>query len=179
MARPQTQRGSALLEFTLSGIPMMFIWISVVQMGIGMWQYHTIQYAVKTAGAYATVHGSDCSTGGNSCTIEVENVAQVLQNYLIGVDPTQVTVTFNAMASDHVTVASTITCTLSGGVSPCLSNTTQWPPSGNNAPGTDIEIQTEYLWKSALAMVAPGPGAGPVSFGTFWLPGFTHQTIVF
>jgi hypothetical protein len=179
MAGRRIQAGSAVLEFTLSGIPMLFIWISIVQMAIGMWQYHTIQYAVKTACSYAIVHGSDCSSNGNSCTVEVENVATVLENYLIGVDPTKVTVTFNVMNSDHVTVASTISCQLSGGSSPCLSNATQWPPSGNNTPGTDIEIQTEYLWKSALAMVAPGAGSTPVSFGTFWLPGFSHQTIVF
>jgi hypothetical protein len=48
-----------MLEFALTGIPLIFIWISIVQMAIGMWRYHTIQYAVKTAGAYIVVHGSD------------------------------------------------------------------------------------------------------------------------
>jgi Flp pilus assembly protein TadG len=58
--RPRkNQRGSARLEFALTGIPLIFIWISIVQMAIGMWRYHTIQYAVKTAGAYIVVHGSD------------------------------------------------------------------------------------------------------------------------
>jgi hypothetical protein len=135
---------------------------------------------VKTAGTYTALHGSDCSTAGNSCSVEIENIAQVLKNYMIGVDPTQVTVTFNAM-TNHTTVASTITCQLSGGSSPCLSNTTAWPPSPYNNPGNDIEIKTEYQFKSALAMVAPGPpgSGGAVQFGTIWLPGFTHQTILF
>jgi len=174
----RNQRGNALLEFTLAGIPMLFVWLSIVQMAIGMWQYHTMQYAVKTAGTYASLHGSDCATGGNSCTVQVKDVAGVLQNYAIGIDPTAITVTFNAMASDHVTVANTVTCQLSGGASPCTSNTTQWPPTSYNTPGTDIEIKTEYQFKSALAMVTPGSGQ-PVTFGTIWLPGFTHQTIVF
>lgn len=179
MRRRKNQRGSAMLEFALAGIPLMFIWISIVQMAIGMWRYHTIQYAVKTAGSYITVHGSDCSTGTNSCSIKIKDAAQVLANYSIGIDPTQMQVTFNAMASDHVTVASTVSCQLSGGGSPCLSNNTAWPPSPNNTPGNDIEIKTEYLFASALAMVAPGPGSTPVRFGTFWLPGFTHQSILY
>lgn len=177
--RTSNRRGSAALEFALTGIPFIFVWISIIQMALGMWQYHTVQFAVKTAGAYAVVHGAGCSANGNTCTVKVKDVAQVLKNYAIGLDPAAITVTFNAMGADHVTVASTITCQLSGGGSPCLNNNSQWPPAANNTAGTDIEIKTEYLFRSALAMVAPGPGSTPVSFGTFWLPGFTHQTIVF
>lgn len=165
--RRRTQRGNALLEFTLAGITFIFIWINIVQIAIGMWQYHTMQFAVKKAGDYITFHGSNCSTGGNSCSIQIKDVAQLLKNYAIGIDPSVLTVTFNVMASDHVTVVSgqTITCQLSGGGSPCLNKATTWPPSSYNTPGTDIEIKTEYPFQS--------------TFGRFWLPAFTHQTILF
>jgi hypothetical protein len=179
MLRRPNQSGSAILEFTLAGITLIFIWISVVQMAIGMWRYHTIQYAVKRAGSYASFHGSGCSSNGNTCSIQVKDVASVLKTNAIGVDPAAMTVTFNVMQSDHVTAVSgqTITCQLSGGGSPCLSNTTTWPPATNNAPGTDIEIKTEYQFQSALALWVPGQGG--VTFGSTWLPGFTHQTILF
>lgn len=178
MSLQKSQRGSAILEFTLVGIMFLFILISIVQMAIGMWQYHTIQYAVKTAGAYATFHGSTCSKYGNNCVVQIQDVAAVLKKNAIGVDPQRVTVTFNVMASDHVTPVSakTVTCQLSGGGGACDTNATAWPPSGYNDPGTDLEIKTEFQYRSALAMGGP---AGPVQFGSFWFPGFTHQTIMF
>ncbi len=167
------RRGSAILEFTFTGIPFIFIWISIMQMAIGMWQYHTLQYAVKVTGAYIAVHGSDCSANGNTCSIEIENAAQVMQAYLIGLPPSSVSVTFNALGSDHATVESTVSCTLNN----CLTNTTAWPPSGYNTPGTDIQVQAEYQFNSAIALFVPSVGA--MKFGSAWLPGFTQQTILF
>jgi Flp pilus assembly protein TadG len=165
MRRSKGGRGSTMLEFALVGTLFLMVWISTVQLAIGMWRYHTIQNAVKVAGTYTAVHGSDCSTGGNSCGIAIQDIANVLKTNMIGVDPAQVTVTFNAMSSDHTTVASSVTCQLYGGSTPCTSNTTSWPPSSYNTPGTDFEIKTEYQLHSTLA--------------TVWLPGFTHQAIMF
>jgi|SRR5579871_112500 len=175
MTRRERRRGSAVLEFTLAGIPFIFIWISVAQMAIGMWRYHTIQYAVKTAGAYLTLHGADCSMGSNTCGIQIKDAAKLLASTAVGIDPTAMTVTFNAIDVDHTTVKSTVTCRLDA----CETNTTAWPPVNYNYPGNDVEIKTEYQFQSALAMFAPGPGAGAVQFGTIWFPGFTHQTILF
>lgn len=173
--RPNRRRGSAMLEFTLTGIPLMFAWISIMQMAIGMWEYHTMQNAVKITGSYIAVHGSDCSTNGNTCSIEIENAAQVLSNYLDGLPTSQVYVTFNALDTDHATVGSTVSCTLNN----CLTNTTAWPPAGYNSPGTDIQVQAEYQFKSALFMFVPTSAGGAVKFAASWLPGFTQQTILF
>lgn len=175
MDRRNKRRGSAILEFTLTGIPLMFIWISIMQMAIGMWQYHTLQYAVKVTGSYIAVHGSDCSSSGNTCSIQIQNAAQVLSNYLNGMPNSAVSVTFNALGTDHSTVKSTVSCTLNN----CLTNTTAWPPSGYNTPGTDIQVQAEYQFNSALSMVIPAPSGGVVKFGSAWFPGFTQQTILF
>ena len=181
MGLRRKQRGSAILEFALTGVPLIFMWISIVQMSLGMWRYHTMQYAIKAAGAYVAVHGADCTVGTNSCGIKVKDAAQVFANSAFGMDQSQVNMTFSVLASDHTTVVGTpITCTLGPtGGSTCLSNNTSWPPTGNNSPGQDFEIKADYLWRSALAMVAPGPGAGSVRFGTYHLPGYTHQFILF
>jgi Flp pilus assembly protein TadG len=173
--QPSRRRGSAILEFTMTGIPLMFAWISIMQMAIGMWQYHSLQYAVKVTGSYIAVHGSDCSANGNSCSIEIKNAAQVLSNYLGGLPTSSVYVTFNALGSDHATVESTVSCTLSN----CLTNTTAWPPASYNTPGTDIQVQAEYQFNSALSMVVPSPSGGAVKFASAWFPGFTQQTILF
>jgi len=178
MRRPPkktAQRGATILEFTMTGIPIMFMWISIMQMAIGMWQYHTLQYAVKVTGSYIATHGSDCSSGTNTCSIKIENAAQVLSNYLNGMPNSSVYVTFNALGSDHSTVASTVSCKLDS----CLSNTTAWPPSGYNTPGTDIQVQAEYQFNSALSMFVPSASGGTVKFAPAWLPGFTQQTILF
>jgi len=38
----KTRRGSALLEFTLVGIPMIFISTSVMSASLDMWQFHNL-----------------------------------------------------------------------------------------------------------------------------------------
>ena len=174
MTRRKRQRGSTLVEFALTGIPLIFMWISIVQMGIGMWNYHTLHYALKAAGAYMTVHGTTCAAP-NTCSIQIKDAAQVLANNAIGLPRNAVQLTFTSVKSDHVTAAAPVICQLDA----CLTDATAWPPAGYGTPGSDIEIKAEYLFHSALAMVAPGPGAGAVGFGAYWLPAYTHQMILF
>ena len=47
------QRGSAMVEFALAGVGSMILFISTVQLTIGMWNYHTLAYAVHEATRYA------------------------------------------------------------------------------------------------------------------------------
>ena len=68
MSRSQRRRGSSLVEFTFIGVPMLFAWISVIEMGRGMWNYHTLQYATKVTGEYVAVHGSTCGIPPNACS---------------------------------------------------------------------------------------------------------------
>ena len=151
---------------------MLFAWISVVQMGIGMWHYATLQYAVKACGAYIATHGKAYISAGNAPK-EIEDAAAILASQAIGIPTSSVQVTFTALNSAGSSV--THTCYLSS----CLTDTTTWPPSAYNFVGDDIEVDANYVWTSALAMVAPGPGSGPVNFGSFNLPGYTHQFIMF
>jgi hypothetical protein len=147
----------------------MFVWISVVQMAIGMWRYHSLQYAIQAAGAYTTVHGTDCT----SCKIQIKDAAKIIQSRAPGIDPKQLTVWFNTVASDHLTTVNVAQCTLDQ----CLESSTVWPPQGSNSPGQEISIEGKYLFKSALSMFAPGSGS--VKFGNFYLPGYTHQIMTF
>ena len=167
MAQRKRERGGAMVEFTLTGIPLLFMIISIIQMSIGMWHYHTLQYAVKEAGAYLAIHGS--STGyckSNSC--QIQNVASVLQQDAIGIPSSAVTVTFTPISSaDHATAGTAYTCTLSN----CVSDATVWPVSGYNSVGSEFEIKALYQWSNALGMVTFGNGTDPVKFGNPWFPG--------
>jgi Flp pilus assembly protein TadG len=171
MRRRKTS-GSVMVEFVLCGVPMVFVWISTVQMSLGMWHYHTLQYATKAAGAYMATHGASYVAAGNTAP-EIENIATVLANAAIGIPASSIQVTFTAFQGNSTATSTTHSCELDT----CESDTTVWPPTGYNTVGNDFEIKTEFQWKNALAMVAPGHGTQ--SFGAFWLPGYTHQFILF
>ena len=49
----RSAKGSTLLEFTLVGIPVIFVLISTIEMARGMWMYHTLCHAVKEAARFA------------------------------------------------------------------------------------------------------------------------------
>jgi hypothetical protein len=164
-----------MIEFILTGIPLISVWISVVQMSIGMWYYHTLQYSVKTAGEYIAHHGATCSSTGYSCSIQIKDAASVLATAATGLDRTKINVTFYPVKSDHTTVGTTVVCRLDN----CMTDTTPWPPAGYSAAGADIEIKADFLFQSALSMVAPGPGVQSISFGSFHLPAYTHQFYLF
>jgi Flp pilus assembly protein TadG len=175
------RRGTAILEFALTGPPLIFICISTMQMALGMWHYHTLQYAVKATGSYLAQHGSDCG-GSNNCLLEIENLAAEMKTYAIGVPATAINMTFNSVSSsDHSTVLTTVSCLLTDpttAANGCDHNTTQWLPSTNNAVGSEFEIQAEYQWNPVIGIVAPGSG-NSIIFGSFWLPAYTHQVTVF
>jgi Flp pilus assembly protein TadG len=169
------RRGSAIVEFTLTGIPLLFIWISCVQMALGMWNYASLQNAVKQTGNYIAVHGADCSKNGNSCTVNVSNVISTFETYAIGIAPASVSVTLTSASG------TTVTCSP---VTSCSTNSTTWPPTADASVGSDIKVRADYTFRTALSMVAPG-GSGVVKFGTsnglgvFDFPGYTHQRILF
>ena len=74
-----------MIEFTLVGIPMIFLLISIFEISRAMWNYHTLAFAIREATRYAAVHGSGCSTDPhNSCQATVAQVAQRIQDAGIG-----------------------------------------------------------------------------------------------
>ena len=170
---PQKQRGQAMLEFTLVGIPLMFVLISIFEISRGMWMYHTMAFAVKDGVRFASVHGINCinttGSGGsdpNFCQKTIADIAAQIQGSAVIFDPTQTTLTF--FPGDGG-VAST-TCTMVGpGAGGCPQFTANaWPPTGAgdlNSIGRPIRIDVTAPFRSALSMF--WPGSRPVNFGTF------------
>ncbi len=120
------ESGSIMLEFALTGVPMIFMWISIVQMALGMWNYDVLQNAVKVTGNYISVHGATCAATGNSCTIKVSNVISTFQTYAIGIPAAAVSLTLTSNGGTTVTCAPITTCS---------SSITTWPPASDNAVG--------------------------------------------
>ena len=148
--RKHRQRGSAMIEFTLVGIPMIFVLISTFEISRAMWNYHTLAYAIREGTRYAVVHGAGCSSDPlNTCGLTIGQVAQRIQDTGIGLDPNQLNLTFTS--SGHA-----VPCVLSA----CIGNTTPWPELPKNAPGNAIAISASLPFESALAMFWPGAGSG-------------------
>ncbi|HZT29909.1 MAG TPA: TadE/TadG family type IV pilus assembly protein [Bryobacteraceae bacterium] len=170
MRRRRNQRGSAILEFTLAGIPSLFLILSVVQLSIAMWNYVTLAHAVRAAARYAAVHGNGCSSGGNSCATTVGLITGRLAADGIGVP--------SDTASATLTTASGQTQTCSP-ISSCFTNSTVWPPASNNdnMPGQIFTISAQYSFPSAIGML--WPGAQHLMFGTIQVGASTTQIIQF
>ena len=166
--RKQRQRGSAMIEFTLVGIPMIFLLISIFEMSRAMWNYHTLAFAIREGTRYAVVHGSGCSTDPrNSCQATVAQVAQRIQDAGIGLDASELTLTFTSSGN-------TIKCTLNT----CLGTATSWPEAPKNTPGSAIAINGSLPFQSALAMFWPGAGKG-ITLPTVYLTAGSADIIQF
>lgn len=150
---PKERGGSTLVEFTLIGIPMIFLLISTFEVARGMWEYHTLAYAVKEGTRYASVHGKTCEVAPNSCQVTVAQVVQTVVNAGTGLLPTALGVTLTSTAG-------TVSCSPASTCIGASANNTLWPPDPANAQGSDISISASYPFQSAISMFWPGAGPG-------------------
>ena len=162
------ERGSAIVEMTLVGIPMIFVLISIFEMARGMWAYDTLAYAVRETSRYAIVHGQDCAVSPNSCSITVANLASRLVNAGVGLPSSELNATFSSL-SDNVTC---------NPVSSCLTNNTVFPSAGGGSVGNPITVSATYRFSSAISMFWPGAGT-PIVFAPVNFPASSTDYIQF
>jgi Flp pilus assembly protein TadG len=162
------RRGNTMLEFVLVGIPMIFIFISIVEIARGMWTYHTLAYAVREGVRYASVHGSGCASP-NTCQVTIGNIANVIQSAGVGLDPNTVSLTFTTAGG----TATTDTMTNQ------KASTTTWPPSGSNAAGQNVKISAKYPFRTFLSVFWAGSGRPLNDSGVFYLPASSTEPIQF
>jgi Flp pilus assembly protein TadG len=147
--------GSSVLEFTLTSIPLMFVMITVVQMAAAMWNYHTLNEAVKVTARTAAVRGIDCAS--TACAMTVGEITQMINTKGIGL------------------LSSSLDVTLTDGngslncnpVSTCTSSSTVWPRTGGNGLGQVISISATYPLTGPMAMFVPGAGHSTFAPQTF------------
>lgn len=141
--RSSSRRGTALIELTLLGIPLLCVTTSVMSMGLDAWQYWTLAYATDATARYISMHGATCSQNGNSCTITTGKVATFFESQSM------------ALNSGSVNVALTDTSgtTNCNPVSTCASGSTTFPASSANTVGSDITVQATYKLTNPLIMI--------------------------
>ena len=149
-------RGSSIVEFTLVGIPMVFVLISIFEMSRGMWMYETIAHAVREGARYAVVHGQTCAALPNKCSVTSADVATAISNAAVGLDPTQFTVTISTGGGAGGSVTQVASDTLQNLVS--AGSPAAFSSGSTSAPADDVVVYGIYPFKSALAMFWPGGG---------------------
>jgi Flp pilus assembly protein TadG len=139
------RRGSTLLEFTLTGIPLMFLSLSVIECSIAMLEYDSMANAATVAARYAASHGATCGTP-NTCTVTIEDVANLIANNSWIINTGNMTVTFTDPSGST-------TCTLST----CQTNSATFPSStgGANAVGNQITINLTHKITNPMPMFWP------------------------
>jgi len=151
-------RGSALVEFTLVAIPLLFVVISIFEMSRGMWMYHTLESAVTEGANWAAVNGQNCGNNANLCTCplnaashgdSIDCVARVISAAALGIpaDTTNFAVTLTSGASS-------VSC---NPLSSCFDNPGVW--STSNVVGTVVLVQGQVPFSSAIALFWPGAGS--------------------
>lgn len=147
---------------------MVFLLVSLIQMSVTMWYYHTLAEAVSYATRVAASRGAGCA--GKTCATTIGSMAQVVASRAIGLPSSAINVTFSSSAAGTTAV----TC---NPLSSCLTNATAWPSVAANTAGTDLTIRASYAATLPMAMFAPKWGAQRFNNGT--LAAQSRQMVVY
>ena len=162
MSGRNRERGSQTLEFTLIGVPIIFLLFSVANMSFAMLNLHTLQEAVEQGARFVSTRGSTCSSGSNNCTATVQQIASVVASSAPGVSAGSMTLTLTpASGTANQISCSPVSNCLSTCASGCnASRTTVWPPAANsdNSPGKDIIISADCSVAAPMFMFWAGSG---------------------
>jgi hypothetical protein len=153
------RRGSNLIEFTLAGIPLIFVLVSIIEIARVMWAFHTVAYGVKEGVRFAQVHGINCVSVAtpNNCPTTIAQVTRVIRDAAVGLDPAQTSLTFTPGTTDSTPTK----CSMGGaGAGDCPQLTGTWPPNDStgafNAVGKPIRIDISTQVPNAISLVYPG-----------------------
>ena len=161
-SRGSKRSGSAMLEFTLVGIPVMFTLISIFEIARGMWYYETLNHTVKETARYLVVRGQNCIAAG--CGASYADIKQFMQNASVGLDPAQLTVTLlNSSGSGTPSLLSD------------LAGAGTFPANPTAGVGQLVTVRGQYPFRSALSMF--WPGGGYVAFGNITFGAVARERI--
>jgi len=166
--RHKKRAGSTLIEFTLVGISAIFITVSIATVALDMWEYYSLAYATEVTSRYAGLHGANCATSPNSCTV---TVGFLVSNVFV---PAATVLYSGRVDLTFTDSAGTIAC---NPASNCSSSATVFPRSGSNAVGGDIVVKATYPLSRPIAMF--WDGSTPMDLSAFTVGATSRQRILF
>jgi Flp pilus assembly protein TadG len=165
--RRARQNGNAMLEAALIFLPMMAMFLGIVDVSLAVYIQSTLTSATREGTRWAITFQS--SYNGTSCTSQATCIEQVVQNYAVGVPgglaSSYITVNYytandltNPVEACNQGTCSTAVCTVSTCTLPqTLSNGTV--VSYANQPGNVVEVVVaSYPWNWLMPL--PGFQAG-------------------
>lgn len=174
--RNKSQRGSTLVEFTLVGIPLMFVLISIFEMARAMWTFTTVAHAVREGARYAVVHGLSCSTDPNQCATTRALVAGVIRDAGAGLIPDDFRVEFDSVTQNTALAVDPNVANWHT-LSAQLASTAAFLNDDTGSTGHDVVVTGAFPFKSAMSMF--WPGAGRMSFAVVNLAATARERIEF
>ena len=176
------RHGNTLIEFTLVGIPLVFVLISIFEISRGMWVYNTLAHAVREGVRYAIVNGPNCRSSSNWCvqptgstngSTTIGDVAIRIRTQGTGMDPNLLRLEMKWASNTQVSIIAP-----ENTLAALTSNGTLFPPSTSVMRIDDVWITGKYPFRSALAMF--WPGAAPVRFQpVIWMSADSRDKIQF
>ena len=164
VANRKSRSGNTLIEFSLLGIPIILMSVSVVLVSIAMWQFHCLAYASEATATYASTHGATCSQNGNSCSITIGNMATYFASQAIALPQSRVVVNFKDGSG-------TTTCSP---LSSCTGNSRQFPLASYNSVGSDVTVTATYTVMNPIDLLWP-----VTSVHDFALSATSRQRVLF
>ena len=157
--------GNAMIEFTLVGIPLIFVLLVTFETARGMWLYATVAHAVRAGARYAVVHGKDCSTPPNNCPVTVADVARVIRDAGVGLDPADFRLALVA------TGPRTVPATTLRPLTALLNDTSVFPSGTASVAGNDVIVSGVFHFRTALTAlfappITPPPPPPPLGDGS-------------
>jgi Flp pilus assembly protein TadG len=159
----KSERGNHTLEFTMVGLPLTFLLFSISNMCLSMLTLHTLQEAVEQGARYVVTRGSTCSSGSNTCTATVQQIAQIVAATAVGVNKNTMTLTMVPASgtANQISCNPIATCLSTCSTGCNASRTTVWPTSANsdNSPGKDFILESDCALTLPMFMFWNGTSA--------------------
>jgi len=157
LRRGKGERGAALVEYALTFIFSMSLFLGIMEFGHALYAYHFVNNAAKEATRWAAVNGANCSSDGscngtapmNNGPAKLTDVNTYVQNHIpAGIDTTKVTTTACGLADTAACAASTPqVCTKVVGTQPATPN----------APGCTVQVQVTYSFSFVFPLISSSP----------------------
>ena len=174
LSRRRSEHGNALVEFTLVGIPLVFMLLAIFEVSRAMWVYTTMAHTLRDSLRYAIVHGNDCGVFPNGCRTQVRDVVGRIKTQGLGLldaDFRDIKLISISPTEPIITCATVSACTTNGGDSIKF-----WPPAdAGGGKESDIEITGQYRFQSAIIFFWPGSRSW--RFGEQWFTASSKESI--
>lgn len=134
------ESGASALELTLVSMVMLSILLGMVEIGRGVWIFHSLSESVKSAARYAAVRGSACRDSSVGCAPSVGEIVERIRLASRDLEPERFAVTLE-VGSQQVRCVT---------LSACAADPAYWPTSSNVDEGRTLTIKGHYTFDTLL-----------------------------